>query len=143
MLPGMTPVMMAGGQSAGGVTPDAVSFDDINGAGAGFGVTNTQTITGIGSPIYLRAEMSGTLVGLGGSGTLYAYVNGGLAGSAGIADSAMIDFAVSADDDVFFSADGSGGTGWSVETAVALKYKSAGSPTFDQTLDSFDVTLSL
>lgn len=139
MLPGFTSPLAAA--RVGGVVPTAVAWDDIDG---GYSASNSaKTITGIGETIALRALISGVTASGGASANLYGSVGGSLAGSTGIVDAASIDLTTPPESAVSFSAAGSGSSpGWTITCTVTVKYKSAGSSTFDQTLDTFTVTLT-
>lgn len=134
MLPGMCSAMIAA--SAGGVVPNAANWDNISGV---YSASNAAVvISGISEPIQLRAEISATTV-TDASGTLYATVGGVGAGDAAIVDGSMVDFWVSPGASVYFSTTAIGLGAWEVSGTVTVKYKSAGSSTFDQTLDTFTI----
>lgn len=138
-MPGL--VSPLSGVRAGGVVPAATSWDDIDG---GYSASNAaKTISGIGETIMLRAEISSVSASGSAAANLYGSVNGALLGSIGIVNSASLDLTTPPDSSVFFTASGSGSSpGWTITCTVTVKYKSAGSSTFDQTLDTFTVTLT-
>lgn len=133
MLPGLSSVMVGVG-GGGDVVPDAVSWTDIifRSIYEPYGYTNSQAISGIITPIYLRAEVSGYSGAAGAVSFTVSASSGGISA----ADGAYIDFLVSPDQLVSFAA------AWTdiASFTATVKYKSAGSSTFDQTLDTFDVS---
>lgn len=131
------------GLSAGGIVPNPVSWSDITGLPY-FGTTDTNTISGISSAIQLRAEISSFSPAGGYSGVqLFAsYGSGASVGPLTVANGATLDFTVNAGDRIYFGALLLYSYTASATFTVTVKYKSAGSGTFDQTLDVFDVSLS-
>jgi hypothetical protein len=133
MLPGFACALLMGG-AVGGVVPDAVNW-------TGVGQNATQIISGISAPIQLRIVVTSVVLFQAGA-AIYAMLDGAPAGSETLVDSVDAQFDITvADGQALYFFVGAGGYGaWYVSGSVAVKYKSAGSPTFDQTLDTFTFT---
>lgn len=127
------------GAQAGGVVPAAVNWNDITAVSSGS--TNTQTISGIGETITLRAEITSTSIGGIASGAFFVSGTTPFVSDSVPLANGNLDFQVANLSDVTFSVTGEGEASWSIDCTVTIKYKSAGSSTFDQTLDSFTVAL--
>jgi len=141
MIPGFNPLMLLTGLSAG-VVPGAVVWDDLIETDVGYGSNNAETII-VGEPILLRVELSSVVeIGDLSGSALIVVVDGVNVASEGIADSVAMDFTVSNGVSVYYSGQSYGTVSWGVTATATIKYKSAGSPTFDQTLDTFDIDLS-
>lgn len=138
MLPGLASVMMSG--PTGGVAPSAVNWANISGEDSG--ANAAQIISGISESILLHAEISGLSTTGGGAGDLYILVDSGGGGSEPAANGGAFDFPVDPGSSVYFSASGASNFSWSLGFTVTIKFMSAGSPTFDQTLDTFTVALT-
>lgn len=140
MLPGLCFSMMMAAGGSGSVTPDPVDWNDISSLTGG-GITNTQKITGTGQTIQLRIELTG-ITSDAPNPKCYAYVNEINIGNVNVAENAVLDFNVSPDDDVAFNIGSTGRGPWDLVGDAEVKFKSAGSPTFDQSLDTFAFSAS-
>lgn len=137
MIPGFATMMISGG----GVVPDPANWGDIADS------NSPIVITGLGETIIMRAELdnfSKSPAHRVVSTAFYAVVNGSIAGSADPAESgAFCDFSVSPGSSLFFSGAADAADNVTVSFDVTVKFKSPGSPTFDQTLDTFSAELTV
>jgi hypothetical protein len=139
MLPGFGLAMFVA--ASGLVVPSPANWDDVGDGFSPSGFNSSINIGGINEPIALRVTTSSGSSYSGGSASLSSLVQGVSQGIVSVRYADTLDFWVNPGDAVRFSASGSGGVSWTCGCTVTVKYKSLGSPTFDQTLDTFAVAL--
>lgn len=139
MIPGFATLMISGA----GVIPDPANWNDIDDSGS----NNQIVITRLGETITMRAELSNFSKAPTHRTTVtyfYALVNGAVAGSGDPSESGeFCDFTVPPGATVYFSAGVGADNIVTVSFDVTVKFKSPGSPTFDQTLDTFSAELTV
>lgn len=129
----------SGGNSSD-VVPDAVNWTDISGSVAGNGIPrqgNSQTITGINTPITLRATITGFSSGGTGIRQLQVDVNGSVSTVAAAAN-ATLDFNVSNGQAVIFGGTQNTTTSSSWGGLITVTNQSNGGVT----LDSFNLSVT-
>lgn len=133
-IPGLT-TAIAGITKSGAVVPSPVNWGDITGSAYSGGGNSAQAITGISESIVLRIEISS----FSGSGAHALFANSDYLS---VYDGSLMDLVIAPLNSISFFAWDASGSGSPASYTVTVKYKSAGSSTFDQTLDTFTVTLS-
>lgn len=144
MIPGITNSMLGSGGS-GDVEPDAVAWGDIS-AFENFSAeafNSAVTISGITQPIYLMVSFSGFTKSPGAVASFRAFNGSGLllGEAAYMGASSTIEIGpISPGDSIYFGGYleySPSGQEWTSD--VVVKYKSNGSSSYDQTLDTFYV----
>ncbi len=145
MIP--SPALAVMGTSAADVVPDAMNWGNIS-SSAGYGDNSPAlTVSGITEAINFEVSISGFSRDNSNTfGYLFAIDhNGDTLGESTITGNGVVyEFTVTNGETVYFSGNGENYVvgSWSWSATVTIKYKSAGSSTYDQTLDTFTVTLS-
>lgn len=142
MIPGLSLALF--GARGAGVVPSIAGVWDNIAPGDVAGENTPILIEGLGETILMRAEIS-SVAWVGSSYGRAAYLYAGATGDVvgvDVSNGAVGDFVVDPDVFVGFAATADAFYLWSLSYTVTVKYKSAGSPTFDQTLDTFTVALS-
>lgn len=142
MIPGLVSPMLSSGGS-GDVEPDAANWADITATDAGSNAA--VTITGITQSIYMRADISSFTKSPSwcASNLLVTGSGGASLGSDIVGSGSQIEFGpIELGEEIYFTATGVCDVAWSWSATVTVKYKSNGSSTYDQTLDTFAINLS-